>query len=123
MPEFKFSNPQLEHIVGTNKFRLTQDYVTPECIVPKGFITNGASSGRLLQSLYPSYDKYFPAAIVHDYMYATGFLPKEEADLLFKFNIEVRLGLSWKYYGPMYQSVKWFGGSHYDTKHKGTRKQ
>ncbi|WNV45783.1 hypothetical protein [Aeromonas phage AerS_266] len=116
MDQFQFKNPKLEFIVETGKFRLLEDYVTPECTVPKGFVTNGASSGRVLQTFFPSYHKYFPAAIVHDYMYATGIVSKEEADKLFKYNIEVRLKMSAKYYVPMYYAVKLFGKSHYKQK-------
>lgn len=116
MDNFKFKNPKLEYLVDKGMFRLLEDYVTPECTVPKGFVTNGASTGRFLQTLFPSYYTYFPAAIVHDYMYASGIVPKEEADRIFRYNIEIRLKMSAKYYIPMYYAVRWFGGSHYKQK-------
>jgi Protein of unknown function (DUF1353) len=115
---FEFKNPKVEYLYKENKFVLLEDYYTPECIVPKGFKTNGASTGRVLQTFYPSYYKYFPAVIVHDYMYETGCKTKEYADLLFQYNIKVRLKMSVYYYGPMYQAVKFFGGSHYSNKKK-----
>lgn len=104
-------NPKLEYLVGANKFRLLEDYVTEEITVPAGFVTDGASTGRLLQTLFPSFYKYFPAAIVHDYCYEIKN-GKEKADKLFKSNMQ-KLGLSARYWWPMYWAVRLFGKSHY----------
>lgn len=110
---YKFKDIDLKYLVNRDMFMLLDDYYTPEVTVPKGFITDGASSGRWLQSFFPSYYKYFPAAVVHDYMYGSGLFDKKEADRLFRKNMKERLGLSWRYYIPMYLAVKWFGASHY----------
>lgn len=113
---FEFKNPKVEYLYKENMFVLLEDYYTPECVIPAGFKTNGASTGRLLQSLYPSYYKYFPAAIVHDYMYETGCKPKDYADKLFEYNIKTRLKMGPQYYFLMYQAVRFFGGKHYNQK-------
>jgi len=94
-----------------DRFMLTEDYVTPEVIVPKGLITDGGTIPRILWSLFPPYYRYFPACIVHDYLYllaVRGIGTKEEADTLFKLNIQ-RCGLGMKYWLPMYAFVKLFG--------------
>lgn len=111
---FEFHNPKVEFLYKENLFILLEDFYTPECTVPKGFKMNGASSGRILQTLYPSYYTYFPAAIVHDYMYSLeSNFTKEYADKLLRYNIEHRLKMSGRYFIPMFYAVKWFGGSHY----------
>lgn len=118
MNDFVMPKPKVVFDYQKGVMELLEDYVTPECTVPKGFRTNGASTGRLLQTFYPSFYKYLPAAIVHDYMYATGKWSKEYADELFRRNIKERLEMSWRYYGLMYQAVKRFGGSHYKAQKK-----
>ncbi|QDJ97153.1 tail assembly chaperone [Aeromonas phage D3] len=116
MSEFVFAKPKVEFDYTNGTMVLLEDYVTPECTVPKGFRSNGASTGRALQSFYPSFHTYLPAALVHDYMYATGMWSREEADKLFKYNMEVRLKLSWRYYQLMYVAVRVGGESHYKGK-------
>ena len=102
------------HVVYVNKldrFKLTEDYVTPEVIVPKGLITDGGTIPRVLWSLFPPYYRYFPACVVHDYMYllaARGVGDKATADKLFKENIK-RCGLGAKYWWLMYWFVRLFG--------------
>lgn len=113
MSEFVFPKPKCEFDYVKHTVKLLEDYVTPECAIPKGFVSDGASTGRLLQTLYPSFYTYLPAALVHDYMYRTGVRTKADADMLFKYNIEVRLKMRWVYYGPMYWGVRFFGGDHY----------
>lgn len=40
--------------------------------IPKGFTTDGATVPRLFWFLFPPVDRYFPAAVVHDYLLTTG---------------------------------------------------
>ena len=101
----------LLYLNNADRFMLTEDYVTPEVIVPKGLITDGGTIPRILWSLFPPYYKYLPACIVHDYMYllaVRGVGTKAEADHLFKTNIK-RCGLGTKYWWTMYWFVRVFG--------------
>lgn len=94
-----------------DRFMLTEDYVTPEVIVPKGLITDGGTIPRFLWSLFPPYYRYFPACVVHDYMYllaVRGIGTKAAADELFKINIK-RCGLGMQYWLVMWWFVKLFG--------------
>lgn len=94
-----------------DRFMLTEDYVTPEVTVPKGLVTDGGTIPRILWSLFPPYYRYFPACLVHDYMYllaVRGIGTKAEADKLFKENIK-RCGLGMQYWFTMYWFVRIFG--------------
>lgn len=101
----------LKYVNKLDRFMLTEDYVTPEIIVPKGLITDGGTIPRFLWSLFPPYYKYLPACIVHDYMYllaVRGVGTKAAADALFKENIK-RCGCGMRYWLPMYWFVRVFG--------------
>lgn len=112
---FTFGDIPLVYNVKDNDFVLTENYTTPELTVPMGVNTDGASVPRILQNVFPRYDKYLPACIVHDYMYGSGLYTKKQADDLFKKNLK-RLGLSAWFWWPMYWSVRLFGASHYTAK-------
>ena len=112
MEEVQYELPdqlRMEYLVDPDKFRLLEPLVTPEVTVPKGFITDGATVPRLFQNLVPSFGRYLPAVIIHDYMcvYDTSF-PVEKARAVFKTNLK-RCGVSNKYLYAMYYSVVWFG--------------
>jgi len=91
------------------KAKLSMDLYSPEVTIPAGFITDGATVPRLFQNLVPSFGRYLPAVIIHDYMcvYDISF-PVEEARATFKTNLK-RCGISNKYLYAMYYSVVWFG--------------
>ena len=67
-----------------HRFLLLEDFTYEGITVPKGYITNGADTPRLLWFIYPpNRPDYLPAVILHDYL-----CDKEEyklADKLFKF--------------------------------------
>jgi hypothetical protein len=52
-------------------------------IVPRGFVTDFASVPRLFWRILPPWGTYSPAAVVHDYLYATGRFPRKKADQAF----------------------------------------
>lgn len=52
--------------------------------VPKGFVTDLASVPRILWTKYPPTGRYAYAAIVHDYLYWSHELSKDEADDILK---------------------------------------
>lgn len=52
-----------------HRFILLEDFEYNGHIVPKGYITDGATIPRLLWFIYPpNRPDYLPAAIVHDYL-------------------------------------------------------
>lgn len=52
--------------------------------VPRGFITDLASIPRIFHSLIPQHGSHSPAAILHDYLYATQEMSRSKADQLFR---------------------------------------
>lgn len=69
-------------------WRVLKDYqvVTPggfAIVVPEGFETNLSSSPRPLWWYLPPFGDYTPAAVVHDWLYFSGTVPRKEADTIF----------------------------------------
>ena len=52
-------------------------------VVPKGFVTDFASTPSLLKSVFPKSGPYLVGAIVHDYLYWNQSCTKEQADNIF----------------------------------------
>jgi hypothetical protein len=80
-----------------------------QIIVYSGHITDGASVPRFMWWLMdPFSGNYLPAAIIHDALYASQILSKEESDLIF---LEGMLccGVSNFTAHIMYNAVKLFG--------------
>lgn len=48
--------------------------------VPKGFVTDLASTPREIWSLYPPFGKYLTASILHDYLYWRGTCTQNQSD-------------------------------------------
>lgn len=63
---------------------LTYVGASEEFLVPAGFATDFASVPRLLWGILPPYGRHTRAAVVHDWLYATGYLPRAEADGVFR---------------------------------------
>jgi len=110
---FTYPDMPMQFLVKEDKFQFTEDYVTPEITIPKGFITDGASTPRWLKGLYPGYYKYFPAAAVHDYLYGQGAVSRKDCDALLRDIIRTRLNMSWRYWFVMWVAVRAGGTSHY----------
>jgi hypothetical protein len=84
-----------------------QDEVT-QITVPAGFETDLASVPRLLWGLIPPYGRYIRAAIIHDYLYATGKIDRERADGIFLALMRQDKVEKWKQI-IMYLAVRGFG--------------
>ena len=55
--------------VGKYQFELVENYRYRDIVVPKGYITDGASVPRIFWSIFPpNKAEYLSAAIVHDYL-------------------------------------------------------
>ena len=53
---------------GITYYILLDDFTFNGVTVPAGFVTDGATVPSIFWSLFPPIHRYFPAAIVHDYM-------------------------------------------------------
>ena len=51
--------------------------------VPRGFVTDLASTPRRFWALYPPFGKYLSAAILHDYLYWTQICDRDMSDNIF----------------------------------------
>ena len=100
-------NPKLYYLIEP----LIWDFVT----VNRGFVTDFASTPKLIHFIYPPQGKYSKASIVHDFMYSTNWFSKEIADNTF-LNIMLNDGVPKFTAYAFYYSVKLFGGSRYGTK-------
>jgi hypothetical protein len=76
--------------------------------VPEGFVTDFASTPRLLWILFPPRGKWNGAAIVHDFLYKETF-DRFLADAIFR-AIMKELGVPWWRRVIMYYAVRFFGG-------------
>jgi hypothetical protein len=82
-------------------------------IVPKGFITDFASSPRILWSIFPPFGRYTKASVLHDFLYSIRFRNNRklcddiflEAMQVLKVDIVTRT--------LFYVSVRLFGAKHW----------
>lgn len=103
-----------KQMVGSGHKILAEDFVFLGVFVPKGFITDGASIPFWAWSIIREtpYGRVLPAAIIHDYLYQSGDLPRHIADFLFYHAlIKCRIP-KWKA-KIMHYAVRWFGRRYY----------
>ena len=62
---------------------LTEPLWFNDARIPSGFYTDFASVPRIFWRILPPWDRYTPAAIVHDYRYYTNGLTRKQADAEF----------------------------------------
>ena len=85
-----------------------------EIIVPAGFVTDFASTPRIVWTFMPKSGEYDAAAVVHDYLYKSGgkiglkSYIKADADKIFDEALKL-LGTKQPVRGIMYAMVKAFG--------------
>lgn len=80
--------------------RLTKPFIVragvKEITVPIGFVTNFASTPRMVWPIMPPWGEYMEAAAVHDYCYAIGMCTRKKSDAVF-LHLMKRLGVAfWK---------------------------
>ncbi|MGA2780661.1 MAG: DUF1353 domain-containing protein [Smithella sp.] len=56
------------------------DHTHVSIVVPRGFVTDLASTPREIWAVYPPFGKYLSAAILHDYLYWRQVCERKEAD-------------------------------------------
>ena len=79
-----------------------------EFSVPAGFITDFASTPRIVWWLIPPFGLYLRASVLHDWLYANGTISRARADAIFLEGMKA-LGVSaWKRW-VMYLAVRGFG--------------
>lgn len=85
--------------------------------VPVGFRTDGASVPRIFWNLLDPWGPYFPAALVHDYLYSKastqrGHSSRRQADEIFK-EAMFNAGVPWPTRETIYRAVRLFGRRSY----------
>jgi hypothetical protein len=77
--------------------------------VPKGFVTNYASTPRILWALFPPRGPWNRAAVLHDWLYSTpGSIDRFYADATFLLAMKA-LRVPWWRRVLMFRAVRWFG--------------
>ena len=69
---------------------LLEEYSRDGITVPAGFTTDLASTPRIIWALFPRWDRYAPAAVVHDYLCINGlgYTGKEIDNIFHKHMVE-----------------------------------
>ncbi len=115
-----FTTPANVRLLEEYKFELLSDfeyhvgsYPSDTIIrVPKGYITDLASTPRLIWWWLPPHGRYAKAAILHDYLYSHGVMSRKYADSIFLEAMSV-LGVKRVRIYIMYFAVRLFGRGKY----------
>jgi hypothetical protein len=75
-----FGDWDFYYILSDLRWRSNLGGKTREVVVPKGFVTDLASVPQVFWSILPKTGRYAYAAIVHDYLYWTQNVSRDEAD-------------------------------------------
>lgn len=128
IPASSFVTPLVTEYMDGRRFRvwIEFDFVSREqgtvIRVPTGFITDFASTPRFFHRVFPPHGLYGPAAVIHDYLYFTGLLPRHRADQMFYEGMTVLgVGLITRY--SMFWAVRLFGWRPYGRYRRRDRKR
>lgn len=113
----KFTTSAILKILPNRKFEVVEDFeyhigelgsgATIE--VPKGFVTDLASTPRFLWFIFSPIDEYSKAAIVHDYLYQTkSEYSRRQVDNIFLEAMTVLNVPAYRKY-PVWAAVRTFG--------------
>jgi hypothetical protein len=85
--------------------------------IPTGTSTDGASIPRCFWSIFSPFDEFFPAALLHDYLYSrasTGriYIDRKQADRLFMESMR-NLGVPWLTRHIIWIAARMFGNKRY----------
>lgn len=108
--KYDFGSLRVERL-SKKKWKLLEDWLTPYGKIPKGFETDGVSSG-LLESWANSDGSMFEAAVLHDWMYIHAVKTKKEADKAF-YNTALLFGVNVIRAYVAYVMCKVFGKGNY----------
>jgi hypothetical protein len=89
-------------------------------IVPRGFLSDGASVPRLFWGIFSPFGNPFRAALIHDFLYSKDsdeIFPCDRltADLIFK-EAMYNLGIGWVKRETIYRAVRFGGGRSFKKK-------
>jgi hypothetical protein len=104
-----FQTPLKVEYINGRRWRVLEDFTYGGITVPAGFETDFASIPRVLWSIYPPAGKWGKAAVIHDYLYFTGMMPRAAADQVFLDAME-DLGVPKLRRRVMYRAVRLGGG-------------
>jgi hypothetical protein len=93
-------------------FRFESEYGA--ITVPTGFLTDGASIPRIFWSILSPFGQYFPAAIIHDFLYSSSndeFTRGESDEIFLDAMDEIGVGFLTRY--TIYTAVRIGGRSSY----------
>jgi hypothetical protein len=76
--------------------------------VPAGTKTDLASIPQLVWNIAPKTGLHDPGAVIHDWLYTSGAVPKDDADSVFYEAMLVKGVPKWRAW-VMYNAVRWFG--------------
>ena len=100
-------------------FRLTSPFrylsEIGEIEVPTGFLTDGASVPRIFWNIFSPFGNYFPAALIHDYLYSkssTWLITRAEVDEIF-LDAMKDVGVGWITRRTIYRAVRLGGWASY----------
>jgi len=102
-------------------FRLTAPFRYLSSIgiitVPDGFLTDGASVPRIFWNIFSPFGSYFPAALIHDYLYSKASYPAwviDRADIDGIFLAAMKdVGVGWLTRRVIYRAVRLGGWASY----------
>lgn len=116
-----FTSELIVKSITPTKWQLTGDFFyyfnesdkEKGILIPRNFITDFASSPRLLWSLVPPTGRYTKAAVLHDYLYSKDEelelnISRKQADKIFLNAMQVLGVKKWRAYA-MYFAVRIFG--------------
>lgn len=110
---------------GSRMFRLGSWYRVLTSLgavtIPAGFLTDGASIPQVFWNILAPFGEYFPAALLHDYLYSqasTGHFntTRKQADALF-LEAMFNLGVPWHTRHTIHAAVRAFGWRSYKRSH------
>lgn len=88
------------------------DFARRDVVVPSGFETDFASVPRIPVAYWFCGNCGDEAAVVHDYLYRGGYLPREDCDTIFKEALLASGVASWRA-TMMWAGVRAFGAAYY----------
>ena len=110
---------------GSRVFELTGifRYCSPEIeiSVPVGFVTDGASVPRIFWNIFSPFGVYFPAALIHDFLYSKSSnqqhegLTRKQSDQIFLGAMQ-ELGVGWLTRRTIYRAVRLGGWASFKKK-------
>jgi len=101
--------------LNKNTYRFEDPDNYNKIVIPKGFITDFASTPRILYPIIPQIGIYNKACIIHDYLYQEKIFPRKTCDLYFLQAMKILGVPKWKR-NLMFAAVRLFGKKYYGKK-------